>query len=76
MRGQVQPVMDAFQRPELAKFASQPLDAAGASEDGEVMVMAVTLTNHGQWVDMANSHLDSGLHWSPMGFGLIVNACC
>eukprot|EP00438_Fugacium_kawagutii_P019248 Skav234696 [mRNA] locus=scaffold3643:183781:184474:- [translate_table: standard] len=32
VRGQVQPVMDALQKPELAKFASQPLDAAGRSQ--------------------------------------------
>lgn len=29
VRGQVQQVVDALEKPEFAKFASQPLDAAG-----------------------------------------------
>ena len=33
VRGQVHQVVEALQKPELVKFASQPLDAAGRPRD-------------------------------------------
>ncbi|CAL1125807.1 unnamed protein product [Cladocopium goreaui] len=67
VRGQVHQVVEALQKPELVKFASQPLDAAGASALhlavlGGHLTFAQELINQNCAVDVQDDNGQEPLH--------------